>query len=89
MNEKKILIFTPMKFYSPEDEELFFNWIDKVGCIESYKGIGKELHLIVVNRPITFNEYRNLNGLFKRYNLENPGQLKKMFCTEDNQDWFE
>ena len=78
-----------MKFYSPEDEDVFFGWIDKISCIESCKGIGRELHVIVADRPITFNEYSNLNGLFKRYKLKNPGQLKALFCTEENQDWFE
>lgn len=88
MNKQKKLIFKPLKFYSPLDEELFFNWINKIDCIQSYKGIAKELHLIVSSRPITFEEYRNLNGLFTRYKLKNPNQLKRFFCTKENQSWF-
>ena len=78
-----------MRFYSTEDEELFFSWIDKIACVESYAGIGKELHLVIKQCPITFNEYRNFNGLFKRYKLKNPEQLKKLFYTEENKNWFD
>lgn len=88
MSSQQILILAPLKFYSPEDEELFFSWIDKIACVESYAGIGKELHLVIAQSPITFNEYRNFNGLFKRYRLKNSGQLKELFCTEENKDWF-
>ena len=88
MNKKKILILTPLKFYSLEDEELFFCWLNKISCIKSYKGIGKELHVVVSSKPITFNEYKNLNGIFKRYKLKSTEQLKDLFGTEDNKDWF-
>ncbi len=89
MNKKNILILTPMKFYSSEDEELLFDWLDKIGCIESYKGVGKELHVVISSPSITFNEYRNFNGLFKRYRFKDPGQLKALFETEENKDWFD
>lgn len=76
-----------MKFYSPEDEELLFTWLDKIDCIKNYHGIGRELH-VTISRPITFNEFRNFNGIFKRYKFKNPKQLKLLFETEDNKDWF-
>jgi hypothetical protein len=88
MNQKKILILAPLKFYAPEDEELFFSWLDKIACVESYAGVGQELHLVIAQRPITFNEYRNFNGLFKRYKLKNSEQLEKLFYTEETKDWF-
>lgn len=84
----KILILTPMKFYSQEDEELFFTWLDKIKCIKSYKGIGRELHVVVESAPFTFNDYKNLNGIFKRYKIKNPEQLKNLFRTEENKSWF-
>lgn len=83
------LILTPLEFYSPEDEELFFAWLEKIACLKEYRGVGKELHVIVAQRLITFNELRNLIGLFSRYGLENPGQLKTLFATSENQDWFD
>lgn len=90
MEEKKnILILTPLRFYSPEDEALFFQWIDGMRFIKSYKGIGRELHLNVSNRSIDFNDYRSIHGLFKRYKLKNIDQLKKVFGTKENEDWFD
>ena len=83
-----ILIFEPLKFYSPDDEDLFFEWINKINCIESYKGISTQLELIVSCQPISFNDFLNLNGLFKRYKLKNPEQLEKLFKNENNKDWF-
>lgn len=88
MNEN-ILILAPLKFYSSEDEELFFAWLDKIPSIKSYQGIGRELHVSVSLEPITFHEYRNFNGLFKRYKFKNIEQLKMLFKTKDNTDWFD
>lgn len=84
MNKKKMVILTPIRFYSPEDEELFFNWLDKITCIKSYQGIGQELQVLMYPRTITFDEYRNLYGLFKRYRFKNPEQLKELFETDES-----
>ena len=84
----KTLIFTPLTFFSPEDEDLFFAWIDKVSCVKSYQGIGRELHLVVIPSELTFNDLRNLRGLFSRYELKNPEQLKELFLNDDNKRWF-
>ena len=78
----KILILTPMKFYSQEDEELFFAWLNKINCIKGYKGIGRELHVEVSIASFTFNDYKNLNGIFKRYKIKNPEQLKSLLNTK-------
>lgn len=88
IEDMKVLIFTPLTFFSPEDEDLFFAWIDKVGCVKSYKGIGRELHLEVEPSELTFNDLRNLRGLFSRYGLKNPGQLKELFLDDSNKRWF-
>jgi hypothetical protein len=90
MSTKKTLILSPLKFYSSDDEKLFFKWIDKIKCIKSYEGAGRELHARVdESRHITFNEYRNLYGIFKRYHLDHCEQLKVLFMTEENKEWFE
>lgn len=88
MNKNKILILTPLRFYSHEDEELFFHWLEKIPTVKRVKGIGKELHVTLSKDPITFNEYRNFLGIFKRYKIKSPEQLKILFGTEENQDWF-
>ena len=89
MNEKIVLIFTPLSFYSHEDEDLFFEWINKVNCITGYKGIGTELHVYVSSKEIPFNDFKNLNGLFERYRLENPSQLKVFIDKTDKKPFTE
>ncbi len=74
-DNKTVLILTPLKFYTHDDEDLFFAWIKKVKCIESIKGIGKELYAIIDSKTISDNDLDNLVGLFKRYKLKNPDQL--------------
>jgi hypothetical protein len=85
----KKLILTPQRFYTLEDEDLFFSWINKINCVKDYTGIGKELHVNILSGPITFNDYNNLYGLFKRYKLKNIEQLKTVFLTKKNKDWFD
>ena len=85
---EKILVFTPLRFFSLDDEDLFFRWINKVKCVKSYKGIGKELHLVINNENISYKDFANLRGIFKRYKLKNIEQLKQLFMNEYNGDWF-
>ena len=75
----KTLICTPLRFYSQQDENLLFQWIKKVKCIKSYKGIGKELHLYLSYKDIPYLSYKdipsqsdlaNLMGIFKRYKFD-------------------
>jgi hypothetical protein len=87
MDIKITLIFTPLKFYSNEDEDLFFEWIKKISCVKDFKGIGRELHVYLTSNQISFNDFKNFNGLFKRYKLKNSEQLK-VFMNDSNKDQF-
>lgn len=77
MPEKYILLLKPLVFYSEEDENLFFQWLKYIKCIENYKGVGDSLIVNLVSDEISFDDFKNLNGLFKRYKIKNIGQLKK------------
>lgn len=76
MSNKITLIFTPLRFYTNQDEDLFFAWIDTLQCLENYEGIGRELHVHLKSKDISFIDHTNLIGLFERYKLSNPEQLK-------------
>ena len=54
--KNKILIFTPLVFYSQEDESLFFAWINQIRCIKSYKGIGTALEVTLRSSGVSFND---------------------------------
>jgi hypothetical protein len=73
---KIVIILSPMKFYTHDDEDLFFAWINKIKCVKEYKGISTELYLIINSEKITQTDFQNFLGLFKRYKLKNPTQLK-------------
>lgn len=75
-NKEITLICTPLKFYAPLDEDALFEWLNKIECIESYKGIGEELHIYLKTSSITRREAWNLRGVFKRYKFKNREQLE-------------
>lgn len=78
MDKEFILILTPLRFYSHEEEDLFFEWLKRIPCVKKYQGIGRELHVTVSSTKISFNDQINLEGLFKRYRFKNPDQLKQL-----------
>lgn len=46
----------------------------------------KTIELTLSTTSISFEECRNLNGLFERYSLKDKKQLKKLFKTERNKE---
>lgn len=81
------LICTPLTYYTQVDEELCFAWINKIPCIKSIKGVGRNLELFIETDSISKQDLCNLIGLFDRYKFNNPEQLE-VFKNEDNQSWF-
>jgi len=82
---KNGLLFGPLNFFSAEDKELFFDWVQAVRCLESYRLKKDVLYANLYSAPITLDDLKNLIGIFKRYNLDNAEQLKERFGTKDNQ----
>lgn len=85
--EQVKLICTPLSFYTENDEEAFFSWLEKISCIEKYEGIGNELHLYVTSKNISIMELRDLIGIFDRYDF--AGSQLIMFKTDKNKYLFE
>lgn len=85
---KPVLILTPLQYYTQNDEDLFFAWLGKIKCIESFKGIGEELHVQVKSKRISDNDLLDLIGIFHRYKLRNPEELK-IFMNDKNKDYFQ
>lgn len=86
MNEEVILICTPLKFYTKNDEDLCFEWIKKIKCIKKFKGMVRELHLFVSSKKIQNEELLDFIGLFDRYKFDSA-QLK-IFMNEENKHLF-
>lgn len=85
--EEVILICTPLTFYVENDENAFFEWLNKISCIDKYQGIGRELHLHISSDNISDDELLELFGIFQRYNFD-QSQLKR-FKNKNNEDLFE
>jgi hypothetical protein len=87
MPKEIVLICTPLRFYTHDDEELCFQWIEKISCIEEYFGVGRELHLHIVSKNISTNDLLNLMGLFARYKFDTK-QLT-VFMNDQNNELFD
>lgn len=73
-------------FFSPCDEDVFFEWLKKISCIESFEGKGLSIILRVNKLLVGESDLRELLSLFKRYNID-MRQLK-IFDEECFSSWF-
>jgi hypothetical protein len=83
---ENVLVCRRVTYFSFKDEDAFFSWIKKIGCIEKTSGAGDELYLHIVSREIHDCHLRDLLALFHRYKI--PMKQLKRFLTEENKDWF-
>lgn len=81
-----ILKCSPLRFYSPLDEEALFEWLNKISVIITIEGVGRELLVSIDASTMSYEQLRNLKGVFKRYNFDLE-QLK-IFMNEGNKNIF-
>jgi hypothetical protein len=86
MNKEIVLICTPLRFYTQNDEEQCFRWLKKIKSIDAIQGVGYELHLTIKSNQIANKDLLELIGLFRRYNFDIK-QLK-LFMNDDNKIIF-
>jgi hypothetical protein len=84
---KIILICSPLQFYTESDEELLFQWLKKVSCIQKIEGIGSELHVHIISQFIPNKDLLNLMGIFDRYKFDQQQLL--VFKNKQNEEWFD
>lgn len=87
MQSKIIIVCAPLRFYTPLDEDNFFEWLKKIPCVEEVKGEGRELHVYVNSLKISHDDLLDLMGIFDRYKFDKE-QLK-IFMNKENQTLFE
>lgn len=87
MRNKIIIICSPLRFYTPLDEDNFFEWLKKISCIKEVKGMGRELHLHIRSLNISNEDLLNLMAIFDRYKFDQK-QLK-IFMNKNNASFFE
>ena len=75
---------------SQNDEAAFFQWLDKIGCVASYRGLHKDgLDLVCVELTtdtLSEPDLRELIALHHRYGRD----MSRLACfrTEQNEKWF-
>jgi hypothetical protein len=79
------LLATNVTYYSTLDEDAFFGWLDRVGCVAGYEGKGVDL-AITLKRAPDDDELRELIGLFHRYGVDM--RPLAVFSAAPGRDWF-
>jgi hypothetical protein len=69
MSKKVELEAASVRPFSPHDESAFFEWLDKLKCIEKYEGRGPTLCITVNVDAVDEGALRELLSLFRRYGL--------------------
>jgi hypothetical protein len=85
MAQDNLLVATNITYYHQNDETAFFDWLDRMECVESYRG---ELHdlLITLTRRPTKSDLQELLAFFFRYGID-MRQLAQ-FETKTNRSWL-
>jgi hypothetical protein len=81
-----ILTCKKIKFYSQKDEDVFFEWVKKIECIDKTTATGNELYLHIASNNLEDDDLRDLLGLFCRYKID----MKQLhvFLNKKNKKWF-
>jgi hypothetical protein len=80
-----VLVATGVTYYHPNDETAFFEWLDRIECVASYRGEVRDLFISLKRRPTRY-DLLELLAFFFRYGIE-LAQLAR-FETKANRDWF-
>lgn len=75
-----------MRFYSEIDNEIFFEWVNKISAIKKIYHRGNAIGLWVPTNRISRADLREILALFTRYNV-NMYQCRR-FLTKKNTRWF-
>ncbi|MBA4092320.1 MAG: hypothetical protein C0494_17255 [Sphingobium sp.] len=77
---------TEVIFYHPADERAYFEWLERISCVESVKGDGAKGLVVTLRWNPSDDDLRQLLALAHRYGLD----MRKFarFETEANREWF-
>lgn len=79
------LVATGITYYSPDDETAFFQWLDRLECVDRYWGQLRDLFIELKRKP-TKTDLQDLIALFHRYRVD-MRQLAR-FETRSNRKWL-
>jgi hypothetical protein len=73
-------------YYSENDEAAFFEWLDKLPCVEKYEGELDVLEIHINQARLDAGSLYELLALFRRYNIDMT-QLR-VFDRDEFASWF-
>jgi hypothetical protein len=88
MNEVNIIELeaTGVRFFSEYDESAFFDWLNKLVCVQKYEGRGKTLYITVNSEAVDEDALREFLALFRRYGVAMSQLIA--FDRDEFADWF-
>jgi len=82
---RSLTIDGPRPFYSPNDEDHFFRWLQSIPGVDDVKGVGGTLQM-TVSRPLGRESLQDLIAVLTRYGVDR--RPLKPFCDEQPGDYF-
>lgn len=88
MNEVSIIELeaTGVRFFSEYDESAFFDWLNKLVCVQKYEGRGRTLYITVNSEAVDEDALREFLALFRRYGVAMRQLI--VFDRDEFADWF-
>lgn len=83
---RNFLFFQWVGFGVQRGEDVFFEWIERIDCIESVSGVGTGMYLNLFQRRLTKQDVREIMALCKRYKMDTE-QLER-FKWAGNENAF-
>ena len=77
---------TEVIFYHLADERAYFEWLERISCVESMKGEGAKGLVVTLKRAPSEDDLRQFLALAYRYGLDMSKFAQ--FETEANREWF-
>jgi hypothetical protein len=85
-DKQVVLIAERVWYYSENDEAAFFAWLDKLACVDKYKGELDVLSIYVNVARVDAGSVYELLSLFRRYGVDMK-QLR-VFDRDEFAHWF-
>ncbi len=77
---------TAVRFFSEFDESAFFEWLDKLACVQKYTGRGKSLYITINSDAVDEDALREFLSLFRRYGI--AMQQLVIFDRQEFAEWL-
>ena len=80
------LKMTSVHYYSPGDEDRFFEWLQSIPCVGEPYGIVRDLFVPIDGNVISDEDLQELIAIFTRYKTD--ARELRQFLNDENKAWF-